>query len=74
MFTLSGRREMPCHELGLSLWVGHRGRLESGLPCAPRKVLGPFWALVSLSILLSITGHVVVGVGVARSAATTWVP
>lgn len=59
---------------GFPLWVGYRGRLESGLPCAPRKVLGPFWALFSLSILLSIIGYVVVGVEVAPSAATTWVP
>lgn len=56
------------------LWVGQQGRLEPGLPCAPRKVLGHFRASVSLLGPLRVVRHVVVEAGVVLSATTTWAP
>lgn len=54
MFTLTGHRaDGHATKWGFPLWVG------PGLPCAPRKVLGPFWSSVSPRSLRMVQ-HVVV--------------
>lgn len=74
VFTPTQHREMGMRQMRFLPWVGQQARLELGLPCAPRKVLGRFWASVSLSGPLRVVRHMVVGEGVVLSAATTWAP